>query len=74
MSSSLVRYERTGIASLSRVCHEGMLVQRARLVVGGFEDGSSTHRGLGRRDQRKVLARYAQKYLGPGKDMSVRIW
>lgn len=53
----------TRIASFTRKCHEGMRIQRPGLVVGGFEHRRTAHRGFGRSNQGKVLAREAKKYL-----------
>lgn len=53
----------TCVACLSRVCHQGVFVELSRLVIGGLEDGSSSHGRLGRRDQREVLARDSQENL-----------
>lgn len=72
MSDGLDQVGHTCISCLSRVCHQCVFVQGACLVIGGLEDGGSTHRSLGRRDQREVLARYAQEYLGPGYGMSAQ--
>lgn len=55
--------DRTSIARFSRVCHQGVLVQLSRLVVGSFEDGGTSHRSLGGRDQGEVLARNSQQNL-----------
>lgn len=71
-SNGVEEDDHTCVSCLSRVCHQCVLVQRARLVVGSLENGSSTHRSLGGRDQREVLARYAQKYLGPRNGISVQ--
>lgn len=48
--------KRTCVAGLATVCHQGVLVQRPCLVVGGLEDGRATHRGLGGGDDGEVLA------------------
>lgn len=46
-----------------------MLVQLARLVVGGFEDGCTTHRSLRGSDDSEVFACDAEQDL-PVQDVS----
>lgn len=46
-----------------------MLVQRPRLVVGSFEDGGASHRGLGGGNDGEILARNSQQNL-PGECVS----
>jgi hypothetical protein len=52
--------ECTCVSSFSREGHQGVLIQGARLVVGGFENGCSSHCGLGGGDEGEVLASDAQ--------------
>jgi hypothetical protein len=52
--------ECTCVSSFSREGHQGVLIQGARLVVGGFENGCSSHCGLGGSDEGEVLASDAQ--------------
>ena len=63
---------RTGISSLSRVCHQRMLVQWSRFVIRGLQDGGSSHGSLGSCHQGEVLARDAQKDL-PGSKSAVEM-
>jgi len=53
----------TGITCFSRVCDQGVLVQLSGLVVGGLQNGGTSHRSLGGRDQGEVLARDSQQNL-----------
>lgn len=39
--------KRTGISSLSRESHEGVLVELSCLVIGGFQDGDTSHGSFG---------------------------
>jgi len=56
-------HSHTCIACLSRVRHQGVLVQLSRLVVGCLENRCASHRGLGCRDQGKVLASDSEQDL-----------
>lgn len=53
----------TSITCFSRICDQGVLVQLSGLVVGGLENGGTSHRSLGGRDQGEVLARDSQQNL-----------
>lgn len=53
----------TGVTCFSRIRHQGVLVQLSGLVIGSFEDGGTSHRSLGGRDQGEVLARNSQQNL-----------
>lgn len=53
----------TGVTCFSRIRHQGVFVQLSGLVIGSFEDGGTSHRSLGGRDQGEVLARNSQQNL-----------
>lgn len=53
----------TSITRLSRICDQGVLVQCSGFVVGGLQNGGTSHRSLGGRDQGEVLARNSQQNL-----------
>ena len=55
--------DHTSVTCFSRIRHQGVLVQLSGLVVGSFQDGGTSHRSLGGRDQGKVLARDSQQNL-----------
>lgn len=47
---------RTGVAGFAGEGHQGVAVEFAGLVVGGFEDGGSAHSGFGGGDDGEVFA------------------
>ena len=46
----------TCVACFSRKRHHGMLVELLGFVIGSFEDGSTSHCGLRRRNDGVILA------------------
>jgi hypothetical protein len=50
----------TRVTSFTGEGHEGVCVQRAGLVVFGFQDGGTSHGGFGRGDEGEVFPRDSQ--------------
>ena len=51
---------RTRITRFARECHQRVRVEAPGLVVGGFENGGTSHGGFGGGDDGEVLARDSQ--------------
>lgn len=67
-------WDHTSIACFSRIRHQGVLVQLSGLVVGSLQDGGTSHRSLGGRDQGEVLARNSQQNLPADISLERDIW
>lgn len=56
----------TSVSSFSRKCHERVLVELLRLVIGSFENCGTSHCGFGGRNDGVVFASKAEKDLPLG--------